>query len=145
MHSAGGTCVERFSLEVKDGRNVASPSPRRGRWAVRGQTPRGTSSGRIAARSRARHPVDMAEAEINAFVTHLPVTEHVAESLLQKASSRAAISSGFVKRARSHSLRRSFTAHLLENGHDIRTVQSRICGIEHSDVHTTVVHAHIVS
>jgi len=39
-----------------------------------------------------------------------------------------------------HVFRHSFATHLLEDGYDIRTVQSRTCGMGHKDVRTKMIY-----
>ncbi|MBL7077435.1 MAG: integron integrase [Kiritimatiellae bacterium] len=66
---------------------------------------------------------------------------HVYESVLQKALKQATHASGVVKPVRAHTMRHSFATHLLEAGHDIRTVQ-KLLG--HKDVRTTMIYTHVM-
>ncbi len=54
---------------------------------------------------------------------------------------RAAIRrAGITKHVTPHTFRHSFATHLLEDGYDIRAVQSRTCGSGHKDVRTTMIY-----
>ena len=67
---------------------------------------------------------------------------HLHESGLQRAVKKAAQHSGIVKRVGCHTFRHCFATHLLETGHDIRTVQELL---GHADVTTTMIYTHVLN
>jgi integron integrase len=67
---------------------------------------------------------------------------HVLESGLQKAVKTAAQRAGIEKRVGCHTLRHSFATHMLEQGVNIRVLQTLL---GHSDVRTTEIYTHVMN
>jgi integron integrase len=71
-----------------------------------------------------------------------PSRFHLHESVIQKAVVAAARDAGLTIRVTCHTFRHSFATHLLEAGHDIRTVQELL---GHADVSTTMIYTHVLN
>ena len=67
---------------------------------------------------------------------------HTDKTTFRKALSRALASSGIEKRVTAHVFRHSFATHMLEDGANIRMVQTLL---GHKDVKTTEIYTHVMS
>ncbi len=75
-------------------------------------------------------------------VTGVTCRHHLHDSVVRKALSKAVKQAGIDhKRVGCHTFRHSFATHLLQEGHDIRSVQELL---GHNDVKTTQIYTHVI-
>ena len=75
-------------------------------------------------------------------MTNIVRRHHYYKGALHNALRRARERANIPKRVTTHTMRHSFSTHLLEDGYDIRTIQDLL---GHSDVRTTMIYTHVAN